>query len=236
MKKQTKKPAATPAKTAKPSRLPAGAPDPFDPPPDPWRVRRFVELLDEWERKAAADDWPEYADALAADREAEADARAELAARGENPAALLSHDPAAWEWERLRREEFSLDPAAFAAAKKIREARTPSNAADVETVARIEAKVDELAARKRKASKRAREAGAAGGKESARQRADGERKRIRAAALGRMRRGIAAGKSMKQAARDALRKGEPLLKSNGEPLREDSLVRYFKAAKSKGGA
>ena len=48
------------------------------------------------------------------------------------------------------REEFSLDPAAFAAAKKVREARPPSNPSDAETVARIEAKVDELAARKRK--------------------------------------------------------------------------------------
>ena len=136
----------------------------------------------------------------------------------------------------LSRIEDALAALADAARNPATPPASPSNAADVETVARIEAKVDELAARKRKASKRAREAGAAGGKESARQRADGERKRIRAAALGRMRRGIAAGKSMKQAARDALRKGEPLLKSNGEPLREDSLVRYFKAAKSKGGA
>lgn len=96
--------------------------------------------------------------------------------------------------------------------------------------------VANLAADKRKTSKARRDAGRKGGEESARQRADGERERILAAALERMRRGIAAGKSIKQAARDAMRKGEPLLKSNGEPLREDSLVRYFKAAKSKGGA
>lgn len=100
----------------------------------------------------------------------------------------------------------------------------------------VEEGVANLAADKRKTSKARRDAGRMGGEESARQRADGERKRKLAAALQRMRREIAAGKSIRQAARDAMRKGEPLLKSNGEPLREDSLVRYFKAAKSKGGA
>ena len=136
----------------------------------------------------------------------------------------------------LSRIEDALAALADAARNPATPPASPSNAADAETVARIEAKVDELAARKRKASKRAREAGAAGGKESARQRADGERERRLAAAFERMRRRIAAGKSIKQAARDAMRNGKPLLKSNGEPLREDSLVRYFKAAKSKGGA
>ncbi len=96
--------------------------------------------------------------------------------------------------------------------------------------------VANLAADKRKTSKARRDAGRMGGEESARQRADGERKRILAAALQLMRRETAAGKSIKQAARDAMRKGKPLLKSNGEPLCEDSLVRYFKAAKSNGGA
>lgn len=96
--------------------------------------------------------------------------------------------------------------------------------------------VANLAADKRKTSKARRDAGRMGGEESARQRADGERKRILAAALQLMRRETAAGKSIKQAARDAMRKGKPLLKSNGEPLCEDSLVRYFKAVKSKGGA
>lgn len=98
--------------------------------------------------------------------------------------------------------------------------------------------VEKLNADKRKTSKEHERAGRIGGKESAKQRAHGERERKRklAAAFQRMRREIAAGKSIKQAARDAMRKGEPLLKSNGEPLREDSLVRYFKAAKSKGGA
>ena len=136
----------------------------------------------------------------------------------------------------LPRIEDALAALADAARNPATPAAPPSNPADAETVARIEEKVDELAARKRKTSKARRDAGRKGGEESARQRADGERERILAAALERMRRGIAAGKSIKQAARDAMRKGEPLLKSNGEPLREDSLVRYFKAAKSKGGA
>ena len=96
--------------------------------------------------------------------------------------------------------------------------------------------VANLAAVKRKTSKVRRDAGRMGGEESARQRADAERERNLAAAFQRMRRGIAAGKSIRQAARDAMRKGEPLLKSNGDALREDSLVRYFKAAKKRGGA
>ncbi len=95
--------------------------------------------------------------------------------------------------------------------------------------------VANLAAVKRKISRARRDAGRRGGEESARQRADAERERRLAAALARMRRGIAAGKSFNQAARDAMQKGKPLLKSNGEPLAVSSLVRYYKRTKEKGG-
>lgn len=68
----------------------------------------FVRLLDEWERKAAAADWPEYADALAADRVTASNAAADLAARGENPAALLSHgSPDEWARQALEQVAFS---------------------------------------------------------------------------------------------------------------------------------
>ena len=68
----------------------------------------FVRLLDEWERKAAAADWPEYADALAADCVTASNAAADLAARGENPAALLSHgSPDEWARQALEQVAFS---------------------------------------------------------------------------------------------------------------------------------
>ena len=76
----------------------------------------FVRLLDEWELQAAA--------ALAAVREAEADARAALAARGENPDALLTHvGPDEWSWQALEEVAFSRDWRSYRLAQVARLSR-----------------------------------------------------------------------------------------------------------------